>query len=226
MAGQVSARDEVGAIPRSKGAISKFWDSLTLRILLVISTAGLALWVLWGPRLRHAYLYPSFGDLSGWLAGIGALAAVVVALFQTHQLRVDREDDLRRQEEQQRTQVFGWIAYREESTGSGDWWVYLNNMTPVPIGVWVLRIEDAETGRRFTLDVTQSLPILPGFTQRPAGASPGDLLRPFCVLEFADAAGICWRRDASGRLHQIPEIRVGDQILAASSSLVGVRSDR
>jgi hypothetical protein len=221
MAGGTSTRERTGIAQRSVNALDRIWGSVSFRVLLATSTAGLTLWVLWGPRLRHAHLYPQFGDLGGWATGVGSLAAVAVALVQTHQLHVERLDDLYRQEEQQRTQVFGWVAYRDDGAGSGGWWVYLNNMTPAPIGVWVLRIEDAETGRRMTLDVTRLLPILPGFTQRQAGVSPGDLLRPMCQLEFSDAAGICWQRDASSRIHQIPEIRLGEQILAASTAAAG-----
>lgn len=202
---------------RMTTVLVRFWDSVTLRILLLASTVGLTLWVLWGPALRHAHLYPQFGDLSGWAQSAGSFAAVVVALVQSRRLQIARIEDLRRQEEHERTQVYGWVAYRQDGTGSGGWWVYLNNMTPTPIGVWVMRIDDAETGRQVTLDVSHLLPILPGFTQRPAGVAPGDLLHPMCRLEFADATGVCWQRDASGRLGEIPEIRLGDQILATST---------
>jgi hypothetical protein len=213
-------------VERSVDALNRIWESVSFRVLLATLTVGLALWVTWGPQLRHAHLYPDFGDLGEWASGVGALAAVVVALVQTHQLHVERVDDLYRQEVQQRTQVFGWVAYREEGARSGGWWVYLNNMTPAPIGVWVLRIEDAETGRQVTLDVTRWLPILPGFTQRPAGVSSGELLRPMCQLDFADSAGICWRRDSSGRIHQVSEIRLGDQVLAASITPAGEHRGR
>jgi hypothetical protein len=215
-----------GVVQRSIANLDRIWQSAGFRLLLTASTVGLILWVLWGPRLRHAQLYPHFGDLGGWTSGIGSLAAVAVALVQTHRLRVERIDDLYRQEVEQRTQVFGWVAYREESARSGDWWVYLNNMTPAPIRAWVLRIEDPETGHQVTLDVTRLLPILPGFTQHLAGVSPGDLLRPMCQLEFVDAAGVCWRRDVSGRIHQISEIRLGDQILAVSVAPGGGHSGR
>jgi hypothetical protein len=199
----------------------RVWGSVSLRVLLATSTVGLVLWVLWGPRLRHAHLYPHFGDLGEWAAAVGSLAAVAVALLQTHRLHIERLDDLNRQEEQKRTQVYSWVAYRSDGAGSGGWWVYLNNMTYAPIGIWVLRIEDADTGRRVTLDVTRLLPILPGFTQHPVGVSSGDLLRPTWQLEFSDAAGICWLRDASGSIRQIPDIRLGDQILATNAAADG-----
>jgi hypothetical protein len=182
MAGKISTRERRSNARHGLNFVGRIWESVTLRAVLATSTIGLALWVLWGPRLRHAHLYPSFGDLGEWAAAVGSLAAVVVALAQTHQLHVERLDDLRREEEQRRTQFFAWVAYRDEGVGSGGWWVYFNNLTHAPIGVWVLHIEDAETGRRVTLDVTRLLPILPGFTQQPAGINPGDLLRPVCRL--------------------------------------------
>jgi hypothetical protein len=221
MAVGVTKRERPGIAYRSLSVLDRIWGSVSLRILLVVSTAGLLSWELWGPRLRHAYLYPHFGDLGEWAAAVGSLAAVAVALVQTHLLHLERLDELRRLEEQQRTQVFGWVAYRDDGAGPGGWWVYLNNMTNAPIGVWVLHIEDADTGRKVTLDVTRLLPIVPGFTQRPAGVSPADLLRPMCQLEFSDAVGMCWLRDASGSIRQIPEIRLGDQILAASTAVNG-----
>lgn len=189
------------------------WNSVALRIVLVCATVGLASWIAWGPRLRHAYLYPKFGDLGEWAGAAGSLAAVAVALVQTHRLRMERIEDLRRQHERERSQVFSWIVYRESG-----WWAYFNNLTHTPIGVWVLRVEDAATGRQVTMDVTTLLPILPGFTQHPVTVDAGDLLRPMCRLEFSDSAGTCWLRDASGGLRQIPEIRLGNQVLAASTA--------
>ena len=223
MGRRVSRRERPGTARRSLNTLNRVWGSATLRVLLVISTTGLVLWVLWGPRLRHAYLYPHFGDLGGWAAGVGTLAAVAVALVQTHRLQVQRLDDIRRQEEHERIQVYGWVAYRDDGAGSGGWWMYLNNMTNAPIGVWVLRVEDVDTGRRVTLDVTTLLPIPPGFTKRPVGVNSGDLLRPVCQLEFSDAAGICWLRDSSGSIRQIPEIRLADQVLASAPSEGGHR---
>jgi hypothetical protein len=185
-----------------------------------MSTVGLLLWQLWGPRLGHAYGMPQFGDLSGWAQSLGSFAAVVVALAQTRQLQLARIEDLRWQEEHERTQVYAWVAYREDQVGIGSWWVYLNNMTPSPIGVWMMHIADADTGREVaTLDVTHLSPIPPGFTQQAAGVASGSLLRPSSRLEFMDATGVCWQRDPGGQLSQITEIRLGDQVLAT-----GVRS--
>lgn len=221
MEGGIRRREPVGIAQRSLNTLNQIWGSVALRVSLAVSTTCLVLWVLWGPQLRHAYIYPHFGDLGEWASAIGALAAVVVALVQTHRLSVERLDDLHRQEERERTQVYGWVAYRDDNTGSGAWWVYLNNMTNAPIGVWVLSIEDVDTSRRMILDMTRLLPIPPGLTQRPVGVSPGHLLRPTCQLEFADAVGICWLRDPSGNIRQIPEIRLGDQVLAANMTLRG-----
>lgn len=221
MEGGVSRRERLGIVQRSLNILDRVWGSVSLRVVLAASTVGLVLWVLWGPRLRHAYLYPHFGDLGGWAQAVGSLAAVVVALVQTSRLQEQWLEDQRRQEEQHRIQVFGWVAYRDDGTGSGGWWMYLNNMTNAPIGVWVLRIEDVSTGRRVTLDVTRFLPIPPGLTERPVGVSSGDLLRPMCQLEFSDASGICWLRNSSGSIRQIPEIRLDDQVLAVSAASEG-----
>src|ERR1700742_3717493 len=122
MAEEVSAQERISSAHHRPNFVGRIWKSVALRVVLATSTIGLALWVLWGPQLRQAYLYPSFGDLGEWAGAVGSLAAVVVALAQTHQLHVERLDDLRRQEEQQRSQVFARVAYRDDGAGSGGWW--------------------------------------------------------------------------------------------------------
>ena len=208
------ARRPLGALLRgSAAAVRWFWESTELRILLLCSTAGLTLWILWGPRLKHAEFYPQFGDLSGWVQGVGALVAIVVALAQSHQVQVLRAEDIRRQEVRARTQVFAWIAFHREA-GADGWRVYLNNMTPTPIAAWALHVEDADTGREVVcLDATRNLSILPGFTERPLGLKSAALLRPIVRLDFADAIGDCWRRDAAGGLAPIEEVRGADGVL-------------
>jgi hypothetical protein len=209
-----------GCEGRPATILRRAWNSAALKIGLAATTVALALWIMWGPELRHAVLYPQFGDVADWAGATGTLAAVIVALYQTHRLRVERLEDLRRQAEQERTQVYAWIAYRD-----GAWWVYLNNLTHATIGVWALTITDATTSRTVVIDVTMLLPILPGFTQHPAVVGSGDLLRPVCRLEFADSTGKCWAREASGALHAITEIRVGDLVLGASAAGNGDRGE-
>lgn len=226
MAAGMPTGGRASAASRLAGMMQKAWESITLRIMLIAVVAALTVSLVVEMKAHSGHSHVDLGGLSGWLQGIGSLAAVIVALGQTYQLHAERIRELRHQEEQQRTQVFGWIAYRADGSGPGDWQVYLNNMTPMPIGVWVLHVDDAETGRHLALDVTRMLPILPGFSHRPAGVGPGDLLRPTCQLEFADAVGVCWRRDSGGMLRKIPEIRLGDQVLAATATPAGASRDR
>ncbi|MEV0535102.1 hypothetical protein [Kitasatospora sp. NPDC050463] len=200
------------------------WRSAALRVVL-LAVVLLLLAPRWGELADSAAALTrgriQLGDLGGWAQSIGSFAAVWVALAQSRRLRLDRLDDIRRQEVHVRTQVYAWVAYRDEGGGEGGWYVYLNNMTPTPIGVWVLTVRDGASPQVVTtLDVTRLLPILPGLTQRPAGLAPGALLHPVSELEFVDAAGLCWRRAAAGGLERIAEIRLGDQVLASGPAPV------
>jgi hypothetical protein len=86
-----------GGTGRPAAILRRVWNSAALKIGLIALTAALALWIACGPGLRHAVFYPQFGDVADWTGSIGTLAAVIVALYQTHQLRVERLEDQRRQ---------------------------------------------------------------------------------------------------------------------------------
>jgi hypothetical protein len=200
------------------GPLLWLWRSVALRVILICAIVALVAVILWGSRLNRAHFVPALGDLGGWVQGIGTLAAALVALVQVRQLQVARIADRSRQEDQERTRVYGWVAYRRD--GGGGWWAQLNNMTPVPIAVWVLRVTEADSGREVvTLNADQHDPLYPGSTSLPVGVPPEDLLRALCVLEFLDSAGRCWRRDAGGRLSEIDEILVAGQAMVTSTRI-------
>lgn len=215
-AGGGTGRERGGRTAGRPRVLRRIWDSATLKVLLICSTTALALWILWGPRLAHAELFPEFGDLGEWVQGIGAFVAVLVALAQSRQMQVMRAEDIHLQEERARTQVYAWVAYNRGADMGGGWRVYLHNMTPAPIAVWALRIAD-QAGREIAfLDATTGLPILPGRTERPLEGDTSTLISVDTRLEFVDETGLCWRRDVVGGLTPVTEVRGRAGVLATA----------
>ncbi|MFJ3308644.1 hypothetical protein ACIPSA_37515 [Streptomyces sp. NPDC086549] len=221
MAGRTAARWH-GLLRRCGRSLVRLWNWPGLRLILLALVVGLLAAQLWGVqlfRIWHLRGSPQFGDLSGWAQSVGAFGAIVVALAQSRRAQLGRLEDIRRREVDERTQVYGWVSFREDDRGRGLWEAFLNNLTRAPIGVWVLNILD-ETGRPVaTVDVTDAQALAPGLTRCPTGVLPGAMARPLCELEFADSTGVCWRRDSTGRLAEIAEIRLGGQLLAVNPGM-------
>jgi len=155
-----------------------------------------------------------YGDVSGWMQSFGSLAAVVVALWQTRKLELrEIESDIRRRQESN-SQVYAWILY-ERDAGVGGWHIFFSNMTPAPVGPWVLRILNAETDAEVH-EVNGALyyPIAPGSSRRPLGDVLGDAISFKSALEFVDTEGRCWRRDSNGRLKRLDKILIAGSIVA------------
>jgi hypothetical protein len=83
-----------------------------------------------------------------------------------------------------------------------------------------VRVRDADrttTTDLATLDARRHPSIASGRSQLPTDLTSDDALRTTCLLDFVDAAGECWRRDAGGRLTRLAQIAVDGQVLATGT---------
>ncbi|BBH66202.1 hypothetical protein ACTI_28870 [Actinoplanes sp. OR16] len=191
-------------------------------IALAIGLVFLLMVDLWGLRLfgGGAIDYERFGDIGSWAQGIGTVSAVFVALRQIRQQREDRRDAIHRQEIRERTQVYGWMAFREEDHGDvPGWYLFFNNLTPIPITGWAMTVCEGPAGPVvLSPDVSRFDPIPPGFSRHRLGIPSGRIIEPICRLQFVDMAGDCWERSSSGRLDPIEEVSVSGQVIGKRSS--------
>lgn len=199
-------------------AARSVWDWQGFRVLLLIAVVGVTAAWIWAPHLSTTWLDSlQVGDLGEYVQGAALFGAVWVALRDSRHAREERLADEQRQAEHERTQVYGWVAY-EEHDGEPGWYATLNNMTPAPVAVWVLRVSDAQSGQEIALlDVAHQLPLRPGFQRFPVETRRGGVDRTSYVLQFADSAGACWQRDTAGTLTAIEQISVSGHLMASSA---------
>jgi hypothetical protein len=196
------------------------WRSPVWTVVLLCVVVFLVMLNLWGlrPFGYGAVDYQRFGDIATWAQGIGTVAAVVVALHQIRQQADARLADIRRQEERERTQVFCWMSFAQsDKDGERAWYVCFNNITPLPIAAWVLRVRDGTNESPVgTLDVNVLDPIVPGYSRFRTGIAAAGLDEPVCELDFVDMAGQCWCRSSSGALTAIPQVLIRGQVVGRS----------
>jgi hypothetical protein len=207
-------RRRVSALP---GWRSPVWTLVLLAVVLLLLMLNL-----WGlrPFGYGSVDYEAFGDIATWSQGIGTVAAVIVALRTLQRQSNERLADIRRQEQRERTQVFCWMSFAVSDSNRDDdraWYVCFNNVTPLPIAAWVLRVRDGSDEKVVgTLDVNVLEPIVPGFSRFRTGIRAGRLSEPVCELEFVDMAGYCWRRSSTGALAPIDRVVVRGQVAGLS----------
>jgi hypothetical protein len=161
--------------------------------------AGLVLVVVllvtWGRR-RGA----DFGDVPGWVAAIGGVAAFAVALAvlfrEVEGQRIDTEERIRRQARL----VSCWLEVVRENPGgkAPDREVIIRNNSDEPIQAVVVTHDPLPPEGWWTLEV-ETIGAGPTQEARQWLESP-DLDDPRPVLHFTDAAGIRWQRDRDGIL--------------------------
>jgi hypothetical protein len=177
---------------------------------------------LWGLRLfgYGAVDYQRFGDIATWAQGFGTVGAIMVALRQIRQQDAAWRADITREDKRERTRVYCWLTFRDDvDTVSPGWYLNFNNLTPLPISVWTLRVKDSAAGSEIgVIDVSRFDPIQPGFSRVRVAIPPEVIDQPICELDFVDHAGDCWRRLSTGPLTSIDAIRLNGQTIAVSAA--------
>ena len=215
----IARRLRVLALP---GWRSPMWTVVLLSVVVLLLMLNL-----WGlrPFGYGSVDYQAFGDIATWAQGIGTVAAVLVAFRTLQRQSSDRLADIRRQEQRERTQVFCWMSFAVSDSNRDDdraWYVCFNNVTPLPIAAWVLRVRDGSAEKVVgTLDVNVLEPIVPGFSRFRTGIPAGGLSEPVCELEFVDMAGYCWWRSSTGALAAIDRVVVRGQVAGLSPAADG-----
>lgn len=140
-----------------------------------------------------------FGPVSEWVAGIGTVVAVVVAL--TFSLRAERE-----QRNSRLAAVYAWaeVAADPEHTGT----LRIINNTESPIYDWRITVSwDGQDGAQKQAQTGFSdYGLLPpgrhAFTFSDDGTLPSNDASLRVQLEFRDAQDRAWKRLSSGRLEK------------------------
>jgi hypothetical protein len=215
-------------------AVRSVWGWPGLRVLLLCCLICiLAAWI-WAPRLRSPYVRMSWlhslqvGDLGEYVQGIALLGAVWVALRDSRRSRREQLRAERIQAEREGTRVYAWMVYEEAAVEPG-WYAVINNMTPMPIGLWVMTVKDSDNDDGIgVLDAAHQLPLQPGMHKHRLDLGHRVVDRASSIIKFVDVSGACWERDSTGSLSAIDRIVVGDQVLAKSigSTGTGGRSDK
>ena len=139
-----------------------------------------------------------WGDVSGWVSGIGSLLAVVVALsFAVIQYRESRAERLRA--------IYAWV----ENHGSNEWSLVVNNLTQHPIYQWSVRLEWPTRQGQPTFDSVGAVqvglmpPGLNRYAWSPAGSVPEVDSGVTVSIQFVDASGRKYERVPRGGLRRI-----------------------
>jgi hypothetical protein len=149
-----------------------------------------------------------WGDVPTWLAAIGTIGAVIVALC------LARSDGIRREKLQRRHQaelVTAWLGSEETSGGHVRQSIVIQKSSPQSVYLLVASLvakggfRDTALGdaRKFRATVGQ---VPPGRYERHV-RSPGHGMHVKLAIElaFRDAAGVCWLRRGNGSLEDISE---------------------
>lgn len=151
-----------------------------------------------------------YGTVPDWLAGVGTVGALVVALvLLSHDRRARREVEEERRRAQA-SRVVCWLEAVEVLTPVGDRRVelVLHNGSEEPVFDCRVHVDlDAaatstfrDGGRRLTL----AEPMLPpGQTRRPLSLPVFDLPHASAGMAFTDTSNRRWGRGHNGRLSQL-----------------------
>ncbi len=171
--------------------IQRAWQSPATKWILVFACILLAtLWLWRVPPAGSATA--NLGTWGEWIAGIGAIAAAVVALSA---IVIQRQaEDIGR-----RTAVAAWMDVEvDPDRGQPYWTVKIRNDTGLPIFAWGI----TSPTRSVHLCSRENGPIVPDMSRYLLSAEePPDQARAVAlVLEFRDRLGKVWRREASGEV--------------------------
>lgn len=148
------------------------------------------------------------GTLGDWVSGVGALLAVLVALYIArgqHNERLMREHT---EAVVSRTRIFCWLAVSKDDR---KWQLFIDNHTLSPVTMWRIGIHDSKTQEELASMTCHDGPVIqPGITDLHLAMSNISKL-PECHLSIVDAEGECWTRRSDGRLDPIDSILLGEQ---------------
>ena len=170
--------------------IQRAWQSPATKWVLVFACILLAtLWLWRVPPAGSATA--NLGTWGEWIAGIGAVAAAVVALSA---IVIQRQaEDIGR-----RTAVAAWMDVEvDPDRGQPYWTVKVRNDTGLPIFAW-----DVSSDTGVHLCSRENGPIVPELSRYLLSADePPDQARAVALtLEFRDRLGKLWQRDSSGQI--------------------------
>lgn len=143
-----------------------------------------------------------WGSAPDWLAAIGTVGALGVALYLLRQEMQERRRSLKRADRAPADQIFAWAQPR---TDAGGWQTFVLNKSDEPVYDVVVRLTPL------------SEPPLPPYeavwgTVAPGDARAGDSFSnrpndlfgvPSVDVEFTDGRGRHWIRRAGGELEQL-----------------------
>jgi hypothetical protein len=140
------------------------------------------------------------GDIGTWIASVGTVAAVVLALWQT---RRTSQKDRDREEKEQAAQVSSWLIGEGRICG-----VALRNTSATPVYQAILTLvayQGAGPRNGTESQFRRYLGIIPpGQTYTTIeGAGGAMYIRLGVEMAFTDSRGINWVREVRGKLYKI-----------------------
>lgn len=153
-------------------------------------------------------MHLDFGNVPGWISGIGTTLAVSLALYQTTTDRIKRTREERRS---QATLVSGWPEGEKVTNNAYITATVLLNNSDEPVYevvVSLVLVQGAGPRRGEDLDSTHHRPVLsilpPGkWVVEVSGKGFGMGLRPGIEIAFTDRRGHHWIRRTDGTLQEI-----------------------
>jgi len=176
---------------------------------LIVATAAIAVAVaailtrpFWSTLAVAVDLPPTtFGTVGEWVSGVGAVAAIAVALAESGAAR-------RRERLDKLCAVAAWIDLgRNPEDDSREWSVSSSNGTDYPIYQWVVIPRPTSvtgTTASWHLCARRHGPLVPGLNQFAIPTLGFEFGSAVPVeLRFQDRDGQRWRRDPAGRLDRL-----------------------
>lgn len=143
-----------------------------------------------------------WGNVPEWLAAIGTVGALAVALFL---LKQEIDDRRRAKSKAQQWPASGIVAWAEPRTDAGGWQTVALNRSDEPVYDVVVRFTPLREGGSDPIEsVSGTLAPGPPKPLDTYGDTPQDLFGiPPVEIEFTDGRGRHWLRTANGALNQL-----------------------
>lgn len=175
--------------------------------------------------MDQPFRFRDFGNVPGWISGIGTTLAVSLALYQTATARVTRTREERRS---QAALVSGWPEGERVTKDAYIIHTVLLNNSEEPVYqvvVSLVLVQGAGPKTGEDLDSSHDRPVLsilpPGkWITEVHGKGFGMQKRPGIELAFTDRAGHHWLRRADGTLLEITKNAVDYYDLGRPQSLI------